>query len=311
MKPYAFLPFLVLVLFPACAGFQDYDQSPKLLFKTGFQGTSLENGGPQQDRFYGQDPECGDLGSWADLEDGIHIGTCLINYEAGEPSQRRASIETDPTDPQNPVLEFRITEPHIVEGDHMKGRVSAILEGLSGVYGFSQTIRLRLDPSLTALGEWDRKVDWFTLFEFWCGDEDRLTVSLYKEEGAGAPIRWRFTKDRRELFTWRREWEAVATGDEVAFGKWINLGLSVRVGEEGEARAWLGREEDGSWLTLIETAKPIGKPSGFSKLNPFKLYTSGSLIEYLLDKDASLSVLWDDWSLWLNDGIAEAEAGTP
>jgi hypothetical protein len=303
MKRFLLPLCLALAAIPSCRSFPEYDSSPVLLFQTGFQGTTVESSGSQSARFLGSDPGFGSLSAWADLEGGDYIGSCFVNYEAGTAAQRSASITADPEDAQNPVAEFRIEEPHIVELDHMKGRVSAILEDLSGVYGFSQTIRLRLDPSLAVLGEWERKVDWLTFFEFWSDDDNRLTVSLYKEEGAGKPVRWRFTKDSRGLFGWNREWEEVASGDAVVFGAWMKLGLSVRVGEDGQARSWLGREEGGAWTTLIETTKAVGKPKGFTKLNPFKLYTSDSLIEYVRGNGATLSVLWDDWRLWLNDGI--------
>jgi hypothetical protein len=292
-----------LAILAACETLPNDGQDPVLLFQTGFAGTTVALTGSQTAKFKGADPGFDGRGSWAELEGGKVIGTFLINYEAGEYAQRRAAIVLDPEDALNPVAEFRIDEPHIVEGDHMKGRVSAILEGLSGVRGFSQTIRLRLDPSLACLRDWERKIDWLTLFEFWCGEGDRLTVSLYKQEGAGKPLRWRFTKDRLGLFGWNREWEETAEDDEVECGAWMKLGLSVRAGKEGEARSWLGREEDGEWTTLIDTAEAVGGPEGFAKLNPFKLYTSDRLIEYVRSRGATLSVLWDDWKLWLNDGI--------
>lgn len=261
--------FLALTALSSCGTFPEFDQTPVLLFRTGFSGTAVTDSAPQTAKFQGVDPGFESKSAWAELEGGGHIGTCLINYEDGSVAQREASIVGDPEDAANPALEFRIEEPHIVELDRMKGRVSAILEDLSGVYGFSQTIRLRLDPSLSVLVEWDRKVDWLTLFEFWCGADDRLTISLHKEEGPGRPLRWRIARERLNLFGWRRDWEEFAADDAVSFGSWLKVGIAVRVGEDGTARAWLGREEAGAWTTLVETAKAVGKPAGFTKLNPF------------------------------------------
>jgi len=289
--------------FTACATLPAKAQTPVLLFQTGFAGTTILSPHPQTARFQGADPDFIGHSSWAELKDGKYIKDFFINYEAGEASQRIAAIVADPEDAQNPVAEFRINEPHIVELDHMKGRVSAILQGLSGVNGFSQTIRLRLDPSLECLRDWERKIDWLTLFElFWDGG-GRLTVSIYKEEGAGKPLLWRFTKDRSRLIGWKREWEEVSKGAEVECGAWMKLGLSVRAGKEGEARSWLGLEVGGEWTTLIDTDKAVGKSAGFDTLCPLKLYTSDRLIEYVRGRGATLSVLWDDWTLWLNDGI--------
>lgn len=299
----AALTLLALSSLYSCETFPTYDESPALLFQTGFAGTSVASSGTQTATFSGTDPDYTELSAWAGLEGGDRIDAFFINYEAGTASQRFAAIAVDPEDALNPVVQFRINEPHIYEGAAMKGRVSAIMEGLKGVYGFSQTIRLRLDPSLSVLGAWDKKIDWLTLFEFWCGQDDRLTVSLYKDAGAGQPIRWRFTKDHMGWFGWIRDWEAVAAGHDIAFGTWMKIGLAAKVGEEGKAGAWLGIEEGGSWTTVLESTKAIGKPSGFTKLNPMKLYTSDHLIDYVSGSGATLEVLWDDWRLWLNDGI--------
>jgi hypothetical protein len=288
----------------SCEAFPEYDQAPGLLFQTGFAGTSVADSGSQTAKFLGADPGFSSLSNWSSLEGGSTIGTFFINFESGVPAQRYVAIAGDPDDALNPVAEFRINEPHIVEGLRMKGRVSAILERLEVVYGFSETIRLRLDPSLSVLESWESKIDWLTLFEFWSGDDDRLTVSLYKEAGSRKPLRWRITKDSLGWFGWNRQWEEVEVGHNVAFGSWMNMGIAAKVGEDGRARIWLGIEGDGAWTTLIDSTKAIGKPSGFTKLNPFKLYTSDRLIDFVNGRGASLSILWDDWKLWLNDGIA-------
>lgn len=65
-----------------------------------------------------------------------------------------------------------------------KRRVSLILEGLTGMPWVNQRVRLRLDPGMEALEDWNKPVHWITLFEYWIGDGFRITVGLCKPDAS-------------------------------------------------------------------------------------------------------------------------------
>jgi hypothetical protein len=94
------------------------------------------------DKFSGNDSV--NYRDWEKFENRENIGDVWINYEDGNSTQRIAKIETDSEETTNYVLRFTIEEPHIKEGDHMKGRGNTVMYGNKCFKEIFQTISLKL-----------------------------------------------------------------------------------------------------------------------------------------------------------------------
>jgi len=283
-----------------CAMFPSYGDAEELLFNTGFAGTAVERRSDVSDRLTGADPAFASLSTWEGLSAHPAIGSFWINYEAGTAAQRYAMIADDP-DPAvdgNPVLMFKIISPHIVEGDHQKGRVNAYLEDLADMGYLSQSVRLFLHPDMAALKDWTARVDWLTLFEFWSTDYFRITVSLYKPAGPADRLRFRVSCTTRwALGTWKEEWSETAEY-AVPFGRWMTIELAARAGDAATGTFSMAvTDADAGRQVLFDLARVTGTPEGYTGFNPMKLYTSDTLIEYMSASNKALEVYWDDWRL--------------
>lgn len=283
-----------------CAMFPSYGDAEELLFNTGFAGTTVERRSDVSDRLTGVDPDFASLSAWEGLSAHPAIGSFWINYEAGTTAQRYAMIADDP-DPAvdgNPVLMFKIISPHIVEGDHQKGRVNAYLEDLTDMGNLSQSVRLFLHPDMAALKDWSATVNWLTLFEFWSTDYFRISVSLYKPAGPADRLRFRVSCTTRwALGAWTQQWLETAEY-AVPFGRWMTIELAARAGDADTGTFSMAvTDADAGRLVLFNLARLTGNPEGYTGFNPMKLYTSDALIEYMSASNKALEVYWDDWCL--------------
>ena len=288
------------------------NDAEQLVFQTGFNGTQISERTTYTDEFKGIDTLA--LSDWSAFANHENIGEIFINYEDGDDSQRKATIETDPDDSSNPVLCFTINEPHIREGGHKKGRVNTLLTGNKCFRELYQTIRLKLHSDMTVLKQWNEKFDWLTLFECWNNSDlhheskrFRISVGLIKpNEGAGNNVYFHVSATQWKTTRWDVVWEQTNENVPVTFGQWMNIEMYVKEGDDNNGRFFLALISDTGERQILfditgfthHTSEKC--PDGFTDFNPQKLYTSDDLINYMKDNEKKLSVYWDDWKLYLN-----------
>ena len=91
---------------------------------------------------------------------------------------------------------------------------------------------------------------------------------------------------------------------DVPIGQWFTLEYYVKEGNGETGRfCMLMKTDDGKKQVVFDiqnfthnTKDP--NPDGIKLWNPFKLYTSGNLVNYMRKKGSALEIYWDDFSVW-------------
>lgn len=290
-------------------------QNEALIFQTGFTQTTLTTGEYKNATFAGFDTNFLSNNDWETFNEHPKIGFVEIGYEDGDNSQRLASIVDDPDHSGNEVLKFQLMEASIKEGAKRKGRVQLSIHDNQCINELYQTIKLKLHPDLTHLKTKAGELSWFTLFEFWnngawTGEKNkfRVTVNLFKGEGAGNPIYFRVKSDRKTCKTcsWKEVWGENATHFPLVFGEWLEIEMYLKEGDENNGRFYMAvTPEGGSQVVLFDinhtTQHPKEKcPDGFTHFEAMKVYTSEENIDYMTSAGKELSLYWDDWSFYVN-----------
>lgn len=291
-------------------------QTEELLFQTGFNTTNLENGEYNNVYFSGIDTALSEKNDWEEFTNNDHIGFVEIGYEDGDDSQRKASITSDPDDPTNNVLHYQIFEPHIKEGSKHKGRIQLSVHDNKCIKELYQSVRLKLHPDIGHLKTWEDEMAWFTLFEFWnngawTGEKNtfRVSVNLYKATGNEEEIYFRVKSDYKKCKTceWKEVWGETATHFPVSFGEWMTINLYLKEGDESNGRFFMEvTPETGTMpIALFNITNFTQHPKekcadGFTHFETMKMYTSEEVINDMKANNKSLSIYWDDWSLYLN-----------
>jgi len=288
----------------------------ELLFQTGFNNTTLENGEYENVNFSGTDLAFSDHNSWENFISHESIGYVEVGYEDGEDNQRIAQIVDDPDSSGNKTLNFKIIEPHIQEGSHKKGRVQLSVNENQCIKEIYQTVKLKLHPDMAHLMAWDKRVPWLTLFEFWNNatwskekNSFRVTVNLFKDaEGPVDEIHFHAKADHQEcgFCDWKNDWEEEAVNFAVPFGQWMEIEIYLLEGDQDNGRFYMAVTPEGqSKVVLFDITNRTHHekekcPDGFSHFQPMKLYTSDEVINYMKDANKSLEIFWDDWKLYKN-----------
>lgn len=290
-------------------------QVEEQLFQSGFTNTIITSGAYENDDLSGADPSFSINNDWASLKSNAKIGFVEIGYEDGEDHQRKASIAEDPDSAGNAVLQYQIMEPHIKEGRSYKGRVQLAVHDNQCIKEIHQTVKLKLHPDMVQFQTRADRLFWFTLFEFWNNGAwtkerfpFRVSVNLHKEEGSGNPVNFRVKSDFQRCRTcdWKEVWGQTATNFNVVYGKWMEIELYIKEGDENNGRFYMAViPEGGPKVVLFDiqntTQHPKEKcPDGFTHFEPMKLYLGENDINSMRDAGKNLILYWDDWNLHVN-----------
>jgi hypothetical protein len=243
--------------------------SPRLLFKSGFEGntrvvpvaSSMRNGNPSKDEVIGSDDPSGKSSIPSDwqkdlLENSPYFSYSVINYEQGSYAQRRAEIVADPADPNgaNRVMRYRISDKHIrMPSGEIKLRIQHELNNLKapppGGYTkeYYQTVRLYFSPAFEVLEKAPTdNIGWMVMHEFWNdphtwqapngdgtfrkGSPARSGVEIVKRNG-----KLRFGAKGRDPVMevpepGNNSWEVINEDFAIPLGKWMTMELYVKEG---------------------------------------------------------------------------------
>ena len=293
-----------------------FRQSRELIFSSGFEeGTTVTQIDHKDAEIKGTDTLNTAKGNWeTNLEGAPNNCEFKIYYQDGDESMRVAKIVPDPINPKNHVALFKIDKPNVFNG--VKGRIQANMYNCKeGFKNLTYSIRLFLPKDLDVLKSYPDAFTWFTLMEFW-NDAPwvkpetgfRISVGLHKPGKGADSLKFAIhgqvynpeTKKQGKVI-----WKETQNNFDVPTGKWMTLKVNFVEGDELHGRFQLIAVFDKKEIEIFNihnwTHHPEKtNPDGLTHHNPFKLYTSGKIINYLNSKGKSTHVYWDDYEVWDN-----------
>ncbi len=306
------LTFIIILLFPILS----YSQRSGLIFQTGFEpGTKIIKQGAKSAEIVGIDHSLNAKNNWDnDLGQHLNIGYFNIQYQGGNKNQRLAQITSDPVNPSNKALRFWIKDPNV---NPKKGRIQANIYNNNEIKTLDYSIRLFLPSDFNVVKSAPFKVKWLTIMEFWNNanwkGEDhqfRISVNLQKLGKSTDSLRIAVKGQIRnpETDKWKKPylWEFHNADFVVPIEKWMTINIHFVEGDADHGRFVLSvTPEDGS-KTIVHDVKNFThhpddpNPDGLAHFNPFKLYTSDDLINFVTNSGKLLNVYWDDFKLSIN-----------
>jgi len=290
-------------------------QTNSFYFKSGFEGTSYINQYELNGSFnqnyadvYGSDNGY----DWeVDLDDNPDMGNFRIYYEVGDISKAKASIVNDPLNNNNKVLEFKIDSSNVPNSGSLKGRIQASINGNNNLKEFFYKVKLYIHPDINILKNYDNKITWFTLMEFWNNVANkpfpfRITLNIQKPDTAVGSNLYFGTHGqvKDSLGVWNNVWKEIDTTYQVPMGEWLTFETHFLEGDSinGKYKVTVTDSLNTSH-TLFDITNYTHHPNdtipdGVKIFNPMKLYTFGKLIENMSLNNANLAVYWDDFELW-------------
>ena len=183
--------------------------------------------------------------------------------------------------------------------------------------------RFYLHPDMAQLVQYPGKIsakgtpDWLTIFEIcnqsnaaWDGDvagSSRWSFALHKEAGAGQPLTWEITGElcQPAAVEYNLIWPmAQNTTVPVPIGKWFTLDYSFTRGEGSAGHILITIQIDGGQKqTIFDIANTTIYPSHPELLlkgyQPFKLYTSSTVLDWMRNQNKTFGVYYNDFK-WFN-----------
>jgi hypothetical protein len=306
---------LTILLFSIPASLKGQNTKGNLIFQSGFEGTSqvVDRNGDAD--ITGVDNSLPDHNDWVnDLDNNPNIGNFNLQYQGGDNSMRYAKIIPEPGNPSNHVLQFWLDSPN-VEGK--KGRIQANLYGNSGLFEFSQSVRVFLPDDFNKVKKFPPKISWLTIAEFWNNitwSQDvpyrfRITLGIGKNVEGEGDLSFILDAEDCQLFAdggqkYSTIWAEKNENIKVPVGKWFTLNLYFKEGDNTTGKFYLSMTPEGGTkqivfdLTKITHNTEDPHPDGVGDFNPIKLYTSKGLIDFMKSQGRTLQIFWDDYKLW-------------
>lgn len=281
-----------------------------LIFESGYEGQSAANDTIELTDIVGFDDSAGF--DWTgDLDNSSGIGNYFVEYTGGSPEGRWARIIEEPGNSENHVLWFNVLTPNASNGN---GRVQSSIYGNEGLREFTIRNRVFLHPDFGILINSETAFSFLTLFEFW-NDANwvgadypfRISFNLIKSVGSGQPLN-AAVKAQTDLASsyWRDEWY-YETDFEFPVGKWIDIEIYLKEGDESNGRLRVNvTPQDQATTTIFDltalTHHPDNpSPDGYAHFNPQKLYTSEDRVLQAVSNGGSIQVYWDDFQFIRHD----------
>jgi hypothetical protein len=300
-----------------------------LLFNSGFEPGSKIAHGPNpftsDEKIVGRDLSVSPPNHWVeDIDNSKNLGRISLQYQGADTTMRIARIISEPGNPGNKVLQFRINEPWVNSKGSNLARIQVNIYkpdniDLIGIKELYQTVRLFLHEDMEVLKSYPNKISWLTIMEVWNNKtwDDypypfRLTVGMGKPSSA---IQGLFFKVDAEDYNYPTSttkggyvgiWNRMNTNVVIPIGKWMTLEYYIKEGNNIDGRFYMAMTPEGGKKQVIfdvqnfthNTKDP--SPDGITSWNPLKLYTSRELTNFVKGEGKALQVYWDDLAIWKN-----------
>jgi|AGTN01.1.fsa_nt_gi hypothetical protein len=313
---YLIFALLLILLFPTCDKEKASEvNSGTLIFQSGFEPDSKVVAIGSGADIIGTDYSLPDHNDWVnELDNHPDIGNFSIQYGGGNSTMRFAEIIPEPGNPSNHVLLFWLDQPN-VEGS--KGRIQGNLYGNRGMKEFYQSERVFLHNDFNTVRTFPDKISWLTIAEFWNNITwsqtvpygFRITLGIGKPVTTESDLYFIIDGQDCQLFAdgsqkYTTLWSETNQQVKVPIGKWFTLEYYYKEGDAKNGKFYMTIQPEGGAkeiifdLSVITHNSKDPNPDGVTDFNPFKLYTSKQLINYMKDHGKTLQIYWDDIKLW-------------
>lgn len=283
------------------------DGNGNLWFESGFEPPVVV----EQTEFDRYDISGSDGMDWrTDFEDGSPVSSMNFSLTGGTAGEdANIDLVPDPENPANQVLRFE----NIKDGSDRGTSRTQVECGFESDFtqGFMRYKMYLDEESVGRLQLYPNRVSWFTIMEWWearssasGGDvagRSRVTWGLFKEDGANSPLYWSIQHELRQSgrgVTWREDNNDVA----VPIGEWFLLEVFFKLGDENNGRLWSaitleGGERQVLWDVNDRTQHPED-PQRLRGWQFLKLYTSGSVLDFIREGGTPATAYYDDYEFW-------------
>jgi len=286
-----------------------------LLFQTGFE-PSTRIIPEEYPKFAGKDETLKEKNDWeADISPLAR--NLYLNSTSGKVFREFAKIIPEPGNPSNHVMHFKMHEGWM-NGEFSSARMQCDFYGIrTGLKEFYQTVRIFLPDDMKVVGKYPRPIHWLTILEIWNNVTwsqkvpygFRITLGMGKVTEEESDLIFILDAEDCELFENGRQrytkvWVDKNHDIKVPIGEWFTMHYYFKEGDD----------KSGRFITVIETEKHGRQtvfditnythntgdpaPDGVTEFNPFKLYTSMDLANFIKAQDKTLQIYWDDFKLY-------------
>lgn len=252
----------------------------------------------------------GSLNGWSALKSHAYIDGLYFN-NSGSSTYAFQQIRKDPVNNTQNVLYAQTIDDDPNTGGTSRAQMTVDLKTRIDVMHTSH--RIYLNPDIAYLTNYSSTIRWFTLFEMWNlrdnsqgGDpagSSRMSLSLFKDTGAGKPLYWHIAHEYmqpNEKIIWQKTSTAA-----IPFGKWFTMDIYIKRGDAGTGKFKLVITEDGGQpvtvFDITDSNQYPGKPELYiNQWQPFKLYTSDQIMDWMRSNNKTISVYYNDYKWYKN-----------
>lgn len=292
-----------------------------LVFQSGFEPNCqiIPNGTNGTDRIIGKDATLSSNNDWDALEGNVLSSRPYFNYNGGDSTKRAARLASDPLNPANRVLLYRLND-HWPDGGNgsVKARVQYEFYNIkTGYKEYYQSVRMYLPPSFDLLRKYPSSISWLTIVEIWNNitwsqtvpNRYRLSLGIGKLVPSESDLCFivegqdcLLNPDGSQKYT--TLWAQQAPQVKIPVGKWFTMEYYFKEGNRQQGKFYMTIQPDGEQRQLVfdvtnfthNSTDPA--PDGVTHFNPMKLYTSKELMDYMKGQGQTLNIFWDDLRIW-------------
>jgi len=292
-----------------------------LVFQSGFEPSCqiIPNGTNGTDRIIGKDATLSSNNDWDALEVGVLSSRPYFNYNGGDSTKRAARLASDPLNPANRVLLYRLSDSWPDGGNgSVKARVQYEFYNIkTGYKEYYQSVRMYLPSTFDLLRKYPSSINWLTIVEIWNNitwsqtvpNRYRLTLGIGKLVPSESDLCFivegqdcQLNPDGSQKYT--TLWEQQAPQVKIPVGKWFTMEYYFKEGNRQQGRFYMTIQPEGGQRQLVFDVTNFthnstdAAPDGVTHFNPMKLYTSKELVDYMKGQGQTLNIFWDDLKIW-------------
>lgn len=254
-----------------------------------------------------------EFNGWPDLMNHRYIKGIYLNNSGGI-AYAFQEVRKDPVDGNTNVLYAQSIDDDPHASGTSRAQLSLVFKEDIDLSVYHTSHRMFLHPDLSFLTNYPASIHWFTLFEIWNqqqqewgGDKAgscRWNLAIYKESGPGQPLYWQVEAELMQPSTEKYLWKVANDSVPIPFGKWFTLDIYMKRGGESNGRFTVKITVDGVTFVICDvvnaTIYPDHPEIQVSAFQPFKLYTSDAILDWMRANNKEVSAYYNDFTWYKN-----------
>lgn len=250
-----------------------------------------------------------EFNGWLDLVNHRYVKGVYLN-NGGRTSYAFQEIRKDPIDANTSVLYAQSIDDDPDAGGTSRAQMSLVFKDDIDLPIFHTSHRMYLNPDVAFLTNYPASVHWFTLFEIWNQHQEawggdgagscRWNLAIYKESGVGQPLYWQVEAEQMQPSTEKYLWKVANDSIPIPFGKWFTLDVYLKRGEGSNGRFTIKMTVDEVTSVICDEANTTIYPGHpeiqVSAFQPFKLYTSDAILDWMRANNKTISAFYNDFT---------------